>query len=161
MTSFDVESVDAFITAIGWVLGLSLIFVASSVVGFTFWWAQALDEPGLLTLIGRTMLAFFGILLITAGGASCAIGTESALGYPFGASSGGTVLFAYLLGLRLATLELAASHGLLRQLADRTESTLHTAFAMATLATGSLVWGFTALLSFICFVVAMNMAFGV
>lgn len=158
MVSIDTQSLDAVIGTFGWVVGLALILVATSVFGLTVFWARALDEPGLGRIIGRTVLAFLAVGMMTGGGMLLGIGTEAFLGYPFGQTSGGTVLFAYLLGLTLATMELALTHGLARRLADRTESTLPGLFAWGAFGLGQVTWGLTLAMAFICFVVAINMA---
>ncbi len=161
MTGFDTDAYDAIIVGVGWLLGLSMVLVGGSLVAFTFWWATQMSRVrGLGKPLARALLAWTGIGLATFGAASIAIGTEAALGYPFGDSSGGMVLFAYLLGLRLATWELAVSHGVLHGLTARTESTLHQAAAWVTaafLAGASLLF---VAHGFICFVVGLNMAFG-
>ncbi len=158
--SFDTDSLDAIITGVGWLVGLSMVLVGGSIVGFAFWWARALEAPGLGKLALRAVPSWAGILLVSSGAAGIAVGTEAALGYPFGASSGGLVLFAYLLGLRLATWELALAHGLLRQLAARTGAGLHAACAGLCGAALGGAWLLLCAHSFICFVVGLNMAFG-
>lgn len=159
MTSIDTGAMDALISAVGWVFGISMLLVGGSLYGFAFWWAPAIRTTSLGKPLARAVVAWIGIGLVTFGAAGVAIGTESLLGYPFGSSSGGLVLFAYLLGMRLATWELAVSHGLLHQLHERTDSGLHLACAWATAALYAAAWGFFVLLAFICFVVGSNMAF--
>ena len=156
--SIDNQSIGAIISAIGWLVGLSMLLVGGSILGFAFWWARALVAPGLAKLFLRSTLAWIGIVLTTFGTAGICLGTEVALGAPFGRSSGGMVLFAYLLGLRLITFELATSHGLLRQLERRTDSGLHDVLAWVTGAAGALAWVITAGFGFLCFVTAINMA---
>lgn len=156
--SIDTQALDAVIGTFGWVVGLALILVATSLFGLTVHFARSLVDPGLGRIVGRAVLAFVAIAMITAGGALLGIGTEAFLGYPFGESSGGTVLFAYLGGLALSTMELAMTFGLARRLADRSESRLHALFAWATLAAGHVACVLTLILAFVCLVVGINMA---
>ncbi|MCA9605624.1 MAG: hypothetical protein KC619_08525 [Myxococcales bacterium] len=159
MTSFDTGAMDALISAIGWVFGISMFLVGSSLLGFSFWWARTMETTGLGKPLTRALIAWVGIGVTTVGAGGMGIGTESALGYPFGDSSGGLVVFAYLLGIRLATWELAVSHGLLHQLAQRTESGVHQVCAWSTGALLAMTWCLLAIMSFLCFVVGLNMAF--
>ncbi|MBX3273775.1 MAG: hypothetical protein KF729_26155 [Sandaracinaceae bacterium] len=158
--TFDTQSIDAVIGALGWILGLSLTLSAGSGLAFAMWWALALDAPGLAKLALRAALAWASLLVTTLGIASLGVAIEVSLGYPFGASSGGLSLFAYLAGLRMATAELAVSHGLLRQHAQRTGSGASAAAAAATAGALALAWGCAALMTFVCAVVGLNMILG-
>ena len=156
--SIDANSLDAMVSAMGWLLGLSSALVAGSIFGFTSWWASALRAPSLAVLLGRGVLAFFAIGLLTFGLAAIAIAIEAMAGYPFGPSSGGTVLLAYVTGMRLATFELAVSAVMLTQHSERTDATLSRLLATLTSAFTVVSWYLTTALAFIVAIVMLNMS---
>ncbi len=155
--SIDTQSLDTTISAIGWVLGLSCVLVAGSVVGFTTWWARALTSPSLGKLLGRTTIALVGIGGLVVGAVLIAIGAEVTAGTPFGPASGGTVVYAYLMGALLATFEIGRTHDLLREHAERTDSRLSHGLSVLALATTCGTLLLSALIAFAAFVVTLNM----
>lgn len=158
--SIDTQTLDAVMISFGWLLGISLSLIALSGVGFVFWWAQAMEAPGLVKITARAALSWMMIAVAVVGAMSIAVAVEASLGFPFGASSGGLVLWAYLLGLTLGTWELATSFALLHQKAEREDSGVCRGLAAMTAATGVFVWALRAATTFICVVVALTMAFG-
>ena len=135
-----------------------MILVGFSMFGLAVHFARTIDPASVARILGRGALAFVAIVTMTIGGWLAALGTEALLGFPFGDSSGGLVLFAYLGGLALGTMELSLTHGLLRRSADATESMPVELTAHAVFVAGQLALCLTLLMAFICFVVAITMA---
>jgi len=147
-------------TGFGWLLGLSLTLIAASGVGFVLWWAPAMERPGLLKITARAFVSWASIGLAVIGAMSLAVAIEASLGFPFGASSGGLVLWAYALGLTLGTWELATSLGLLHQRAEREGSGLARACATMTAGLGAIVWALKVAMLWVAGLVLFVMLFG-
>jgi len=158
--SIDTQTLDAVMISFAWLLGASLGLIAASGVGFVFWWAQAMERPGLAKITIRAALSWLSIAVAVVAGMSLAIGLEASLGYPFGASSGGLVLWAYVLGLALGTRELATSFALLHRRAEREDSGLGRAMAAMTAATGVFVWASKVVMQAVAGLVTFVMLFG-
>ena len=141
------ELLDPLIAGSGWIIGLMLVGVALSALGYAWWWAGTMDAPTLGRAIARAALGGLGIGFLLAGGWALAIGTEAAAGYPLGRSSGGTVLVAYWIALMATNRELALSAGLLRR-AGRGW------LAGATALLGVGAWALTKLMAFFVLMVA-------
>lgn len=109
------QLIDTILASAGWIGGLMLLGVAGSLLGLAWWWAQAMDEIDLPRLFARGFLAGLGLVLTLAGTWGLAIGTEVALGYPLGRSSGGTALIAYWVTLALTNRDLCLSAALLHR----------------------------------------------
>ena len=106
-------------------VGLSLVFVACTLLGLSAW--GAIRPPrSLLVVLGRWMLGGGGTFALWLGLVLAGAATEALLDRPLGRYGGAPSLVAWWLAFRLGAWDAAITAGLARRL-DPGDSPLHTA----------------------------------
>lgn len=95
-----------------WLMGAVTLCIAVSVLGFTVWWGAPDRELGVVSQIGRLIVALFGHGLVWLGLVIMAVGTGGFFEGQLGSWSGIPLVWSFWIALELITRELvwASAH---------------------------------------------------